>query len=392
MGIQPSASKTDLLLQCPRPFEAATEISIDEASAAARWGSAAHAVLYGFALAKIDKDNPNASIRVRPPPWVEPTAALKKYNLPSDRAAAVELLEHCKNTWTTVCDWMNGENPWRQKFRVKAAEQSLALYVPRAGKPTEVLPVDLDEENHVYNWPVGDQRFMIGMTIDIELTSCTDDFRRVILDYKTGITSAIEFQTPAELPQMRTLALATHANAVGIVHCPLSQTPKIYVEEIDAAAHESRRKALRRALLAVDNPPGAMRVGPACKWCPARDNCPTQTADLLAKAASLAKRIAGAPIEPLTSEVDRGVFIELSRKLEKLFKIGRDEIAEEIRNGAIYENREGKPYKLATRQRRNLSLKSIVEAYGRVEGEAKIAELEKDGAVTTSEWEELTAR
>src|ERR1700742_1591080 len=97
MGLQPSASKTDLLLQCGRPFADDTEIEPRPAGADARYGSAVH-LLQARNLAPKDKRYRN----------VTAAGALEKFGLPTDGAADVEA--HAEISTQAIRNFAAGEN------------------------------------------------------------------------------------------------------------------------------------------------------------------------------------------------------------------------------------------------------------------------------------------
>ena len=158
MGIQVTASKSALLLQCPRPFEEGTEIEPSEPGEAAVWGTRVHKALERFA---------------------------KNQAISLDAEAEA----HARAMWAETQRWMKAG-----KWKLDSIE------VPKAWRDDGNLEcVAFDEPTHTYE--LRDKE--IGMTCDLVFKG--PGGKRCVLDYKTG---EHEDYTDPRTPQLLTLAVA----------------------------------------------------------------------------------------------------------------------------------------------------------------------------------------
>lgn len=358
MGLQPTASKTALLLACPRPFAATTEISREKVGEAARYGRALHKVLELEGECDI------------------PAITLKYGVVGCDD----ELKAHGIRTLRLLRDWMGGNNPFNEKFAIAGKETHRRLIFPLAhlGRGEECA---FDEEGHHYDLG-GD--WAIGGTDDLTLESAGG--MRVVVDYKSGDWG--DFHFPAAIPQMLTLAIMTDAKAVAILHSPRDGVPVMYCDELEESALYNHAKELERALSLVDS--GMLRPGSHCNRCPAKDSCPARDGELLGRADALI-RLGSKHLTTEDVVVDKGKMHLLLSELERLSKRAREILKAEVAAGEVIVRPDGKTLTIRRLVREGISKASIVRGLGREEGEKEILRLKSLGCLTVSESESLVA-
>jgi Protein of unknown function (DUF2800) len=375
MGISPTASNTDLVLQCPHPFEDTATTDDSPPGEPARWGRAFHLHLLGRML-------PNSGA------GIDAAAALAKYNLPSHLAN--ELKEGTKKAANALREFMRGGgNPWKVDLTIESAEVPVMIALSPDGS-AYTLGADFDEATHTYKLAP-----QAGTTED-SLMGGTPDYilangggKRITLDVKTGDYNPSKYAAPETMGQLLTLAAAFRCGTVAVLHAPRGGPVAIHATDVEMAELRTHVLRLRAALALVGS--GFLRTGPGCRWCPAREDCPTQIADRLQKTAALMKAAGGLVPTP-SREIDAGAFVEGSRKLEKLMKEGRDLVAERVRSGEIIEVSDGRVLELVARSRRTVSLGGIERALGKVRGLKEIERLEMLGCIEKVEYEELKAK
>ena len=122
MGIQPSASRTALLLACPRPFDEEVEEGPDLPGEPARYGSAFHAVLAECLRGKHKMPFEKSAGYAR-----EIDKAVAAYDV---KAATHELAGHVKSSAGVLRNWLT-----REKLEVAVVEQAYAVW-PKNGIAT----------------------------------------------------------------------------------------------------------------------------------------------------------------------------------------------------------------------------------------------------------------
>jgi hypothetical protein len=397
MGLQPSASRTDLLLACPRPFDVELE-DADASSQAARYGSAFHAVIAACLKSPKKKPLERALSYAK---MVDKAAATFDV-----RSTAAELAGHVKGSVKVLRNWLE-----REKLEVAAVEEARAVR-PRADGSWDSAIITPHDEDHRYDV---ESEWMPG-TVDLVARDAART-RTVVLDHKTGGGDDDGFARPASLPQMRTLGLSARLGEstrsrhgplpeieVGIFHADRQGLPIVYAEPYERSEQRVHARELNEALSRLGQ--GFMRVGAHCKWCPARPSCPAHITDLISEGtASLvqaANKFAVEPISPtalyvrpaeapLSTSIEEraGALYDLLKRFRELEKFASSEIKRLVREGAVIETRDGKVLTIQEQTFETLSKKSVIEALGKVVGERELARLRKKGAIREAKREML---
>ena len=382
MGVQPSASRTELLLACPRPFDPDTQSDPDLSGEPARYGSAFHACL--------------ATCLSWSPKGKKPFEKTAAYAREIDRAAKTfdvkgareELAGHVKSSVKVFRNWLT-----REKLKVTQVEKAFAVR-PQASGSCTVRTVPAHDEDHRYKVDEGE----VPCTIDLIATSANRR-RVVVVDHKTGGGDTEEFARPLLVPQMRTLGLVARQAQpeLGIFHADRRGLPAMYAEPYESHDQKAHAKALYGALKRIGT--GFLRTGPQCERCKAKDTCPAKAAELLGESTTVliesANTLAVEPIDPkgllsprgLTFEERAGALYDLLKRFRKLEKAASDEIKRLVKAGAIIETRRGEVLAVQTQTYETLSKKSVLAALGKVAGERELKRLRVKGAIyeTTSE-------
>lgn len=386
MGLQPSASKTGLLLACQRPFAPDVDSPFEEAGEPSRYGSAFHAVIAPLLASTLVDHGRRYDTAV--------DHAARKWQV---KAAAHELHGHVRSSYRYLLSFLE-RGGWNLKT-VKT-ETSYAIDV-EANKARRV--VGPSEDGHVY---AGLRSGEIPGTVDLEVTS-KDGSHTLILDHKTGFLpedhfTGDSFAMPAQMPQMKTLGLVARTPpgkkmTLAIFHADRKGMPDIHFDGYDLDDRSRHRAALVEAMGRIGD--GSLRPGPQCNVCPAATTCPARAADVMG-AASAALLAAGA--ERLQTVNDNfstlpvgrraGRLIRLIKRLEKLTEMGRAEVRALVKAGELVEEDDGTTYELSTEEYETLSKSSIVRALGKPAGERLIASLRKKGVVEMSTKERLVPR
>src|ERR1700732_1751896 len=166
-GLQPSASRTELLLNCQYPFgrEVPREVEVSEP---ARYGLAFHELMAEM-------------LRVgRIVPLIGKKTALKR------RIDYEEVVPHVKAAFNVLDVWLSGKNPWGLNFRsgVEKTEASFALG-DRALGLGDTRPIsNPTADTHEY---LDLREGEIAGTIDYFSTQERAEKRfKLVIDHKTG--------------------------------------------------------------------------------------------------------------------------------------------------------------------------------------------------------------
>jgi Protein of unknown function (DUF2800) len=378
---QVSASKTALLVECAWSF--GQEATPGEASAAARYGTAFHSCMEEM----VQSSGRGCNV----------VAHSESNHVAKD---VDELRDHVKAAYTCLMKWLRGENPFGVTFDGRAlTESSYALCVRgETARPTPGPRL----EDHIYEEL---QAGEIGCTADLIIVPPVRKRPPLLVtDYKTAREG--DFSRPAELPQLKTLALAA-SRALGrrgrggdlapviaaVLHARRGGLPMMYGDRIEGVDLLRWCGALSRAYGRIGD--GSMRPGPWCvsEFCSERDGgCPTKDSKLLDSAALVTNLLhAGSAQLPTSTESNMsparklGVLYALAQQAEKLAWRIREETRAAIQAGTFVETPEGQAIELRPSRRETVSKDSIIAAYGAVAGKRHIERLRKDGAVRVSE-------
>lgn len=363
---QISASKLALLLQCPRPFDDATDVEEESAGEAAHYGSAFHEAFENFIL---DRKTPLA-------------ATLEFWGLPSGEGEVRELDAHVLKASKCLSSFIAGDNPWGAKYNIGTTEEHRAWYLRKNAQASRVT--GFEPKTHTYEL----SEYEIGATHDLILNAVGAQIpRRIVVDYKTGQS---DFSSPSTMPQMQALAIVNDADAVAILSTPRDAAAIMIAECVEEMNLKAFARDVRVARSRVGS--GLLRTGPECRWCHAKDSCPAKVGDLMVRAEALATRTLGKSDALAKGEIDLGKAHMLFQQLEALIKQGKAEIRARVSAGEIVERPDGTTLQFETRYYERLSKKSVLEAMGQKKGNAMLEKLRKAGALSEEPREELRAK
>lgn len=377
--MQPTASKTSLLLECSYPFGPEVESSIPaaEPTQAMRYGSAFHE-----AMAQILTDKDSVSF----------DRLATKWGVNGDLDVS-ELAGHVQQAASHLAHWLAGDNPFKINFTENVEFQIEASYAVRAGRR-----VTLDEASHTYE---GLDSTDIGGTVDLAILHKPTN-TCLVLDYKTGKSE--DFSRPETNKQLLTLALPFAFNGwniiVGILHTPRFGLPAMYAERI--ARTNLFDHALKLSTALDKRGDGSMRPGAWCSRCPALSACPTNSGRLLDEAGTLVEKAAlvGSELalvnsgEIISREEKLGRLHLLLTRFRELDKRAIDEIKAAMTADAnlVPFRPDGKQLMLKEKTSESLSKSSILRALGKEEGEKMVAKLRELGCIETVARTELHAK
>jgi len=371
MSLAPSASATGLLLQCSRPFSKGVTLDTSPPSEAARFGLAWHAVAaWAILLRKLPR------LQV-----LRPTA-LRHAQAYGAEHIEEELVAHLASTLPILFKWLDALEE-REEIESIITEKSFA-WDPQTGHVREI-PLPTIEDHH-YQTRDGE---MPG-TADLILLTRKPRRRLHVIDHKTGVG---DFSRPAQVPQLKTLALFVSRfyrvpladTFVGVFHAPRFAAPRMFVEPALVESHDT---SLAKALARIDD--GFMRPGRECETCKARPACPAGDSEMLLKAETLLKQthhastalLAAPTSKNLTRDRQLGMLYELITQGETLAERAREAIKREIAEGSVPELSDGRMLVLKKRQVERLSKKEFINAYGKIAAERMFAKWRKDKALT----------
>lgn len=400
MSLQPSASKTEILLLCQRPFDSETQTAPDEPGEPALYGSAFHQIIAaclrtgwrGTRKAPLETTDAYARAVDR---------AAKRYDMKDVRA---ELAGHVKGSVKVLRNWLA-----REGLEVTEIERAYAVR-PTADGTWKARAIEPHDEDHVYD-VASDE---LPGTVDLVATNANRK-RTVVMDHKTGLfedwfvnDGSVKFARPTTVAQMRTLGLVGSSlhGEVSIFHADRRGLPMVYSEPYEVSDQQQHAKALHSAFSRIGG--GFLRPGEYCKRCPARVGCPAAAAHLLVESAAVlveaANRVALEPIDPNALcalptepppdgmiEARAGALYDMLKRLRELDKVAVAELKRLVKAGAVIETRDGKTLAIQTQTYETLSKKSVVEALGTVAGEKELKRLREKGAIREATREMLIA-
>jgi hypothetical protein len=383
--MQPSASRSETLLQCSYPFSYAdVEMGEDSPGEPARYGSAFHELIAVLLRGGKLGDH-----------LLEKTG--KKWKLPP--ASLRDLPAHVRSSHLLLDGWLRGKNSWARNFlrggKRPETESSYALSLERKGKKLSGSVRRISsptEDGHRYeDLREGEMAGTTDLIVD-----------ELVLDHKTG--SAENFSNPSSKAQLKTFGLVplfskNKVPILGVLHADRRSLPQIYADESSKGDLEAHAVALERSLKRIGD--GSLRPGPWCARCPMREACPAQHAELLKRSGEIVGTSMG--IKPflegddrsrsLMGPVDIGRVHQMFGELERLLKIGREEIRTWIEEhpSELVVRPDGKELEFVERSYERLSKASFVEALGAVKAEREFQRLRKIGVLTSSVRRELHA-
>jgi len=392
MGLQPSASRTDLLLECSYPFDPKHQLAPTQAGEPARYGSAFHEVIAKHI--KRGKRGPSTKLSV----WA--SAALEHYDLPA--GLLDELVPHVAQAWPALDTWLRGKNSWKQDFTAGevGVEKSYAWSPGREGSGGRRIAPPSAEDHHYSGLRGGE----IAGTVD--LIAHRDDGRlALVLDHKTGEDPHGAFAKPDRLPQLLTLVGGADVNCnsthvvVAIFHARRRGLPIVHSEMVRDETWQAHGEKVRAALTRIGD--GTMRPGPWCGYCPAREVCPAKDGELLEQASGLLRGLHAKGSESLlvqngnaglTRAQALGKLYDIVKKSEALASRARDEIrAEILRTNVMPELPDGKHLTVIDQTVERLSKSTLQRGLGKLAAEKEIARLRRLGGLEKSTHKQLHA-
>lgn len=399
--LQASASKSALLLACPRPFE--VDIGeLEESSEPARYGSAFHEIIAACLRSKaLLFESTSAYAKAV-------DKAVKRYDM---KPAAQELAGHVKSSVKVLRNWLA-----REKLEIAVIETAYAIRPSDSGS-WSVRAIESFDEDHRYGVDEGE----VPGTVDLVVRN-SHRTRSVTIDHKTGMqedwyNEGADFARPVKLAQMRTLGLVgtraaelrvgagARTSEVAIFYADRMGLPYVYVDPYELDEKQEHVRALYAALEILGR--GFFRHGPHCQRCPINNACPAYTAQLLSEGTvALVKHATTFALEPIdpkalhvlpddsplagaSVEERAGALYELIKRFDVLAAAGREEIRRLVKAGAVIETADGRSLALRTQTFETLSKKSVLEALGSVAGEKELARLRKKGVIRESTREQL---
>jgi|SRR5579883_788600 len=363
--MQPSASKSDLLLACSFPFDPALGVK-STSNEEADYGNAFHGLIGVLPAGVPESKLPKRALILTKAARLE-----KKY---ATRASAKEIADHVLVVHAAVRKWIKREIGSLDGWEV-TQERALA-YNPWDDVGRETTPATAEE--HLYK-DVGPDE--IPGTSDLELWNPKES-TLYVLDYKTGRDPVL----PAQSGQLLTLALAASRLRkakrviVGIIHAPADGLTTIQAITVTSKRMEAHRKALRRALAMIGD--GTLRPGPHCtsEYCPALAVCPSKT-----NALAMLKANGTALTADRVGKIHQT--IELYERLKDGLKA---QIKAWVAQNGPAQRPDGKVLIIRESTRSTLSKSSIEEAMGK-RALPVLRMLEKEGCFKESKRTELRA-
>lgn len=397
MGLQPTASRSALLLQCPRPFDPEVEPPENEAEnaatrrrdAAARYGDAFHAIAER-AMKKLAKRADRTSRGWLRAPEAIVDRICDKRGIPQTQR--LDLVKHATAALQELVVWLEGKNPFERDFLAPGAElateQSYAL-MPGSWAATSEPP---DSETHVYP---DLEKGEVGMTIDLEIWG--PDWS-LFLDYKSGRLG--DWSSPSLVPQMRTIGLMAERRVYLGVLDANRQTgiPAVYGDEYEPEERQKHERTLKKALRLIGS--GYIRPGPECKYCVVRSSCPAMSIDLVQTSTTLIEAATGgmeivAKDKSLTVAERLGKFHQLKGVILRLFdRVDPDMrrgVEDILAKGGFVVRPDGKLLDFDERMVERLSKQTFIDAVGKAEAERWFKRLRRLGILEAKKEVHLRA-
>ena len=364
--MQPSASKTDLLLQCSYPFAKDRVLNREPPGEAAIYGTNFHSAM-------------EMLLGGQEPVFLSDEVI-------ANAKAAYEKL----NAWLAANDYLGGSC---------LVEFTLA-FCPRTFTARDIPGPD---DDHVYHELRADE---IAGTADLVVIPKDPDRPILVLDHKTGLSG--DFTKPHNLPQLLTLGFSVLARfnrssfVPAVLHAPRGGLPQVFegdCRRIDVDGSKFVQQ-LRVALDRVGD--GSLRPNGLCYRCPARHDCPARVVDLVERSGELVEKanLVGSELvlvnndNALSREARIGKLHLLLARFRELDRRASEEIKRELRANPETEvvRPDGKTLQIVTKSVERISKASIIRALGKEEGSKLIDELRSKGCLTEQEQDELHAK
>lgn len=370
--LQPSASSAGLLLACQWPwFRPLSSVPMEKGSVwqpkranspEAAYGLAIHELLASKIIGR-----KISTRRIAAKYSIEDVPALKA---------------HAREATEALVRWMKSGNPWGFDLTKGLARTEFAVAY-NVLKSSARITRPPTEDTHEYR---NIKQSELPGTADLVLDSFPPEYiaggcpEIIVIDHKTGDG----WDLPRDNKQLLTLAVAHVARvgartaAVGIFHTPMELASTMYVDELSSEQLAAHRNALRVAWRNIGT--GMLRPGGHCGDCQAIALCPAQAGAITQVETSLAMTPARVGEIHQKLAAFRKAEEALTREVQAYIRV----------HGAV-PRPDGKWAVLREVQRENISLKSIRDALGLVEGEKLINELRARGAVKPVSYDEVRA-
>lgn len=364
--MQPSASKTDLLLQCSYPFDPKRTLMSEPPGEAAIYGTQFHKAMEQL------------------------LAAETLVYFSEEVTRHVEQAHERLHAYLASSDYLAGR---------RLLEYAMA-FTPRTFTARDIPGPN---EDHVYMDLRPDE---IAGTADL-IVIPTDPTKPVlVLDHKTGLSG--DFTKPHLLPQLLTLGFSVLARfnrssfVPAVLHAPRGGLPQVFEGDVQRIDVDGSKfvQLLRLALDRVGD--GSLRPNKLCYRCPARHDCPARVVDLIDRSGELVEKanLVGSELvlvnndNALSREARIGKLHLLLARFRELDRRASEEIKRELRAnpGTEVVRPDGRTLMIVTKSVERISKASIVRALGKEAGAAKIEELRAAGCLTETDQDELHAK
>lgn len=385
--MQATASWSSLLIECSAPF--AMQFDRGVSGEPARYGNAYHQIL-GKSLQTWHKPRTD---------WIHKAAVEFQIQKAED-----ELSTNVPAGRNALLEWLGGKNPFKIVFNLKQAHIEKAVGLAPSKSARWIEPHD---EDHIYHDVKPGE---IPGTTDVDIIPSKGPI--LVEDHKTGEE---DFSRPLDKAQLLTLAAAVMRIAgrdeaiVAVLHHRRWGLPKVYADKVKLSELKQYEGRLQGAMSKIGD--GSLRPGSWCARCPARDICPAQDGRLLQSAGEVLTgltaaggalssqglvandlAIVKAPPSAMTVEKKLGLLYSVVKKAEVMAGRAREEIKKAVlaSGGNLAPiTPDGEVLVIREYEKENVSKHSIIEAYGKLQGERALNKLRADGALTKSKVVQL---
>jgi hypothetical protein len=367
----PTASHSDVFLNCPYPWDKEIDVGdIPEAGDGATYGVIFHKMMASS-------------------PFAWKTIALE---WPDSKA----LIDRVKLATTVLNKFLAGSNAWGLKLSGGKAYRELPMVLHLStGDALKCRPPS--EDTHEYpNHVTGQIRGTADLVV-IDRASKT----LLVLDYKTGYDVSWDVIGHDQIKTLLLMAVGVFLKGqtrgwrlIGAIFAARTGIePSVHAEAVPIELLTKHLAELRAAQARTGH--GFLRPGPWCRWCALRGVCPTKTGESLGEARAIIKAAGGVVKTAMREEGitvgNAGRIHQLSAAFEKLKKQVHPHIVDLVRSGEFIQQPDGKVLVLKPVSRRHLSMKSILRALGPERGGQLLQDLDARGCIETVDGEQLVA-